>query len=183
MSSRTPRMRRRTDRLEDWAAWALTAAGLLVVVAGCLIGFNVHEQAVARAHSETVDRTPAVARLLADTPVLASQYATTSPVMVPATWTDHTGSEHTGFVDAPQGLREGTTVPIWTDPTGASVSEPTSAEDALLGGVVAGALVLGAGLTALLALWALVRWATMAANCARWEREWREVAQVWTRPG
>jgi len=41
------------------------------------------------------------------------------------------------------------------------------------------ALACGAGL--LFGLWALVRRATMAANCARWEDEWREVAPNWTR--
>ena len=42
--------------------------------------------------------------------------------------------------------------------------------------IAAGLLVLLFGL----GLWALVRRAAMAANCARWEDEWREVAPNWT---
>jgi len=42
-------------------------------------------------------------------------------------------------------------------------------------------VLIAAGLLVLLfGLWALVRRAAMAANCARWEDEWREVAPNWT---
>jgi hypothetical protein len=183
MASRTQRLRRRTDRVEDWAAWALTAAGLWVVVAGYLIGLHVHDRFVEQGLGEAADRTPGVARLIADAPTIAAQYDTGSSVTAPAAWIDRSGVEHIGAVSAPPGFRAGSTVAIWTDPNGAYISAPTSAGEALLDGVVAGGFVLCAGLGALLGLWWLVRWATMAANCVRWEREWREVATAWTRGG
>ena len=181
MASRRPQMRRATDRVEDWATWILMAAGLLVIVGSVLTGLHVRDQFVERSRSEAADRTPAVARLVADALTITSQYSTNVPVMAPATWNDHTGREHSGLVSAPQGLRAGSAVTIWTDPTGAAVPPPTSASDAVLDGLVLGGLVLGVGSSVLLGLWALVRWATTTANRARWEREWREVAPEWTR--
>ena len=44
-------------------------------------------------------------------------------------------------------------------------------------------IALGAGITVLLGLWLLVRRLTMAANCARWEREWAAVGPVWSGHG
>jgi hypothetical protein len=44
-------------------------------------------------------------------------------------------------------------------------------------------MALAGGIGLLFGLWALVRRATMVANCARWEDEWREVAPNWTRGG
>jgi hypothetical protein len=33
----------------------------------------------------------------------------------------------------------------------------------------------------LTALWCVVRRITLSYNCAAWEREWREVAAIWSR--
>jgi len=41
-------------------------------------------------------------------------------------------------------------------------------------------VALAGGIGLLYGLWALVRRATMTANCARWDDEWREVAPNWT---
>jgi hypothetical protein len=42
-------------------------------------------------------------------------------------------------------------------------------------------MALGVGIGLLFGFLALVRRATLAANCARWQEEWREVAPLWTR--
>jgi hypothetical protein len=41
-------------------------------------------------------------------------------------------------------------------------------------------VALAGGIGLLFGLWVVVRRVTMAANCARWEDEWREVAPNWT---
>jgi len=83
----------------------------------------------------------------------------------------------------PQGLRAGAEVAIWTDVAGTNVPAPMTNQDALLVGLGGGGMALAGGIGLLFGLWALVRRATMVANCARWEDEWREVAPNWTRGG
>jgi hypothetical protein len=181
MAMRTQPVRRRTDRIEDVAVWILIAAGLLVVLLSCGIGFRVHDDLLERGRMESAARTPTVARLLADSSVINSANAASSSVMVPATWQDPSGAPRTGFIEAPRGLHAGGSVAIWIDASGAKVPAPTSAEDAVVIGLVAGGMALGVGIGLLVGLWALIRRATLAANCARWEAEWREVAPRWIR--
>jgi hypothetical protein len=181
MAMRTQPARRRTDRIEDVAVWILIAAGLLVVLLSCGIGLRVHGDLLERGRMESAARIPTVARLLADSTVINSANSTSSSVMVSATWQDPSGSPHAGLVVVPRGLHAGGTVAIWIDASGAKVPAPTSARDAGLIGLVAGGMALGVGIGLLVGLWALVRRATLAANCARWEAEWREVAPRWIR--
>ena len=181
MARRVNRSRRVSDRVEDWAAWVLLAGGMLVILLSGVIGVRVHDQLVEQGQREVLDRTPGVARLLAASPTLPSEYDPTSPVVVAASWRDRSGVEHAGSVSVPQGLQAGSTVPIWTDRSGSAVPPPTSTDDALLSGVIAAGLVLGAAASVLACAWALVRHATLVYNCACWEREWRAVEPVWTR--
>lgn len=181
MALRANRLRRVSDRVEDWAAWVLLAGGMLVILLSCVIGVRVRDQLVEQGRGEALDRTPGVARLLAASPTLPAAYDTSSPVVVAASWRDRSGVEHAGWVSVPQGLAAGTTVPIWTDRSGSAVPPPTSIDDALLSGVVAAGLVLGVAASVLVCVWALVRQATLVYNCACWEREWRAVEPVWTR--
>ena len=181
MALRANRLRRVSDRVEDWAAWVLLAGGMLVILLSCVIGVRVHDQLVEQGRREALDRTPGIARLLAASPTLPSAYDTAGPVVVAASWRDRSGAEHADSVSVPQGLQAGSTVPIWTDRSGSAVPPPTSTDDALLSGVIAAGLVLGAAASVLACTWALVRHATLVYNCACWEREWRAVEPVWTR--
>jgi hypothetical protein len=178
---RTDRVRRTTDLIEDVAAWILVAAALLVVLLSCGIGVRVHNQFMEQSRTEAAERVPSVARLLAEPPLISSRYGHTGTTMMPATWKDHLGVSHTGFVAAPRGLGAGSTVPIWTDASGAQAPAPTSEDDALLSSLIASGVALGVGICLLVGLWALVCRATLTANCVRWEQEWREVAPVWAR--
>jgi hypothetical protein len=91
--------------------------------------------------------------------------------------------ERTGLVTAPQGLAKGSVLPIWIDRSGASVPEPTTSGDALaLAGIVIGLIIAG-GLAALAVLWVVLRHVLVSYNCAAWEREWRDVAPLWSRDG
>lgn len=181
MAVRSQPARRTTDRIESLAVWILIAAGLLVVLLSCGIGFRAHGEVLERGRMESAARTPAVARLLADSTVINFANAASSSVMVPATWQDPSGSPRTGLVAAPRGLHAGGTIAIWVDASGANVPAPTSAQDAGLVGLIAGGMALAVGIGLLLGLLALVRRTTLAANCARWEAEWREVAPRWIR--
>ena len=175
MASRKPQMRRATDRVEDWATWIVMVVGLLVIVGSVLTGLHVRDQFVERSRSEAADRAPAVARLVADTLTITSQYSTNVPVMAPATWNDHTGREpRLGQrpAGAPRGKR------------GDDLDRPgrrrRPAADLGLGRSAGRSRPWGScprrRIERPVGLWALVRWATTTANGARWERKWREVA-------
>jgi hypothetical protein len=82
---------------------------------------------------------------------------------------------------APQGLEAGHTVQIWIDRSGAAVSAPTSDADALAMATITAAITVLAGAIVLAALWGSVRRITLSYNWAAWEREWREVAAIWSR--
>ena len=59
--------------------------------------------------------------------------------------------------------------------------EPISDSDALAMATVTAAVIFLAGASVLAALWGAVRRITLSYNCAAWEREWREVAAIWSR--
>lgn len=180
MALRTRSGRRTTDRMEDVAAWVLVAAGLLVVLFGYGLGKQSYEQGLERARAESAERTPTTARLVADAQVTSSANATSSTVLAPATWRDRFGAAHDGFVVVPRGLHAGAGMPIWTDGSGAKVPAPMTNQDALLLGLCVGGMALAGGIGLLFGVWALVRRATMAANCAHWADEWRDVSPNWT---
>jgi len=44
-------------------------------------------------------------------------------------------------------------------------------------------LIIAGGLAALAVLWVVLRHVLVSYNCAAWEREWRDVAPLWSRDG
>ena len=183
MALRKGRPARWTDRVEDVAAWALLAAGLLVILFACTFGIGVHDRMVQQGRVEALDRTATSATLLESSALIASPYNNGAPIPVLATWEDRSGMERTGLVTAPQGLAKGSVLPIWIDRSGASVPEPTTSGDALaLAGMIIG-LIISGGLAALAVVWAVLRHVLMSYNCVAWEREWRDVAPLWSRDG
>ena len=181
MALRISRTGRGTDRVEDLVAWALLVAALLAILCGCGFGIRMHDQLSERGRVEAQERTTTAATLLVDAPTIGSAYATDSSVGATATWLDRSGMPRSGIVTAPQGLAAGKTLRIWIDASGAPVPPPTSARDALVVGVLAAAVVISACLTLLACLWVILRHVTLAYNCASWEREWSEVAPIWSR--
>jgi hypothetical protein len=170
-----------TDRLEDATVWVLLAAGLLVVLFGSLFGIGVHDRLVDKARVEALDRMPAIATLLSASPTIGSDSTLSTPLWTAATWRDRSGVAHTGSLPAPQGLDAGGTFQIWIDRAGAPVPAPISDSDALAMATVVAAVIFLAGASVLAALWVAVRRITLSYNCAAWEREWREVAVIWSR--
>jgi len=170
-----------TDRLEDAMAWVLLAAGLLVVLFGSLFGIGVHDRLVDQARVEASDHMPAIATLLNASPTIGSDSTLSAPLWTAATWRDRSGEAHTGILQAPQGLNAGGTFQIWIDRAGAPVPEPISDSDALAMATVIAALTFLVGASVLAALWGAVRRITLSYNCSAWEREWREVAVIWSR--
>jgi hypothetical protein len=173
--------RRATDRVEDLAAWVLSAALLVVAVAAVVAGLSVHDTAAARARDETANRVCVTAVLTADAPVVAGSEPADIRVLVPAEWLDPAGTRHTGTVDALEGTPAGTRLPVWLDRSGAVVAPPLSPTGVGLAGFLAGGIVLVSGGLVLLVLWLLLRHVTALCNAEAWEREWARVGPAWRR--
>src|SRR5690348_3831564 len=129
MALRITSARRTTDRLEDMAAWVLIAAGLLVVLFSYGVGTQFYNHGLERVRVESVERTPAEARLLSDAGANSSVSSQSSTVVASATWQDRVGAAHDGLVMVPRGLHAGAKVTIWTDVSGANVPAPMTNRD------------------------------------------------------
>jgi hypothetical protein len=181
MRAHDPSLRRRTDRVEDAAAWLLTAAGLvLVVVAGMLGAATYAERAEQIRHQAA--RIPATAVLLEPAPLLTGHYTGVRPVVpVAAQWSAPDGSPRSGSVPAISGSTAGVEVLIWIDRDGHSVAPPSTPLDAVTAGLGSAVALLVLGEAALVAGWAALRRVIMARNLRRWEREWTRIGPDWGR--
>lgn len=176
-----PARRRPTDVVEDVAAWVLTSAGALLLVAAILSGSAAHADAVERGRLEHASRTTVEAVLVADAPAVTGRGSPPGRARADAAWVAPDGTSHTGRVSAPVGARAGSTVAAWIDRDGRLVTPPLDADGAAATGVVVavGLLLLGGPVLGL--CWAGVRALTGRANAARWEREWARVGPEWSR--
>jgi hypothetical protein len=168
--------RRATDRVEDAAAWALTAAALFVLLGAVLGGVGLYGGAVDRAHQAAQERTP-VAAVLVDAPALHE--APGSLTLRSAHYVDAAGIEHDIVVEAAEWSPAGATVRAWVDREDRVVDAPLTSLDAVMlsvsaavGIAIVGGLVLG------LAWLGLRRWLD-CRNAADWGREWARVEPEW----
>jgi hypothetical protein len=108
-------------------------------------------------------------------------YSPSAYVPAPATWTSVTGVRRTGLVIAPVDSAKGSTVTVWTDAAGNTVSPP------LLTSQVAGQGDLGtagaiAGIGALYLCEAvIVRRVVNRRRMAAWDADWVVTARAWNR--
>src|SRR5690242_17547767 len=134
--SRTGQLPRRvTDRIEDAAAWVLTAAALFVLLGAVLGGVGVYGGAVDRARTAAHDRTP-VSAVLVDAPVPMG--APGSLALRSAHYVDAVGAEHDIEMTVIGSLPAGTTVRTWVDREGRAVDAPLTRFDAVVVGASAG---------------------------------------------
>jgi hypothetical protein len=180
--SRTDRLpRRRTDRLEDAAAWVLTAAALFVVLAAVFGGVWVHNDAVLRGRVAAQERTPVAAVLLSDGAIPYDGPGLESLHM--ARYLDAGGAEHDVLVTVVGQPSAGKVVRMWVDGDGRLVPSPPDGLDALVLGVTAAAAIVVVGWAVLVGLWLGVRRRLAVRNAAEWTREWAEVEPRWSRRG
>jgi hypothetical protein len=170
---------RATDRIEDVAAWLLTAAAFIIVVAAGVTGFAVHHRQAERVLAESAARWPASAVLLEDVVVLTGLQGERLPTQVTASWTDRTGTPRSGMISASMPGTAGSVVHVWLDPEGRVVDPPAQPLAAVLLGAAAAGLLLVFGGGLLYGLWSALRSFTAAANDRWWEREWARVEPDW----
>ena len=99
---------RRTDRLEDLVAWALTSLGLFALLGSVLLGCAAYDAALGR----DAPASPVRAVLLADAPraPAADQRVPIAAAAARVTWTAADGVVHVVDVRVPPALRAGSVV-------------------------------------------------------------------------
>jgi hypothetical protein len=163
-------LRRPVDRVDGAVVGLAVLAGAAIVVVGVLFGLRLAaDESVIAAHQQAT-RTTTTAVLLKDADAAQA---------VPARWTTVDGTVHTGPVHVVVKQTAGASVPIWTDATGAVVSQPIGTLDiVLLVGVTltagfAAAFILLRGLLLLVRL-PIERWSAHA-----WDEDWARTAPRW----
>jgi hypothetical protein len=174
--SRLPR--RRTDRVEDGAAWLLTTAGLFLLLFGAVTGVGVHGAAVERGRAAGHELVRVDAVLLEDG--LVKDVAPGSTASQAARYVDAAGQAHEIVLPEVGHARAGSSVPIWVDRAGRLAAAPPSGADAVVIGVVACVGTIGVGCAVLVGLWLGVRRWLLARNTAGWAREWAVVEPEWS---
>jgi hypothetical protein len=169
--------RRATDRVEDAAAWVLTATALFVLLGAVLGGVGVYSGAVDRARTAAHERTP-VAAVLLDDPV--SNGAPGSLTLRSAHYVDAAGAEHDIDVTVAGSPPTGATVRAWVNREGLVVDAPLTSFDAVVVGASAGVGIAILGCLILGSAWlGLRRWLDHR-NAAEWGREWYRVEPEWS---
>jgi hypothetical protein len=175
-------LRRPTDRAEASVRLALLllflAAIPLAVVAGRLTDHVALRDV--RVAAATDHRVPAVLLGTAVANVESGAYGVPATVWTPARWRAPDGPARSGYVLAPTGARRGSTVPVWTDASGAVTTKPgnhgTVVDDvaaATVGTIVgSGFLLTGGGFVAHLAL--------NRRRFAAWDAQWGTAGPLWT---
>jgi hypothetical protein len=176
--SRTSRFPRRvTDRVEDAAAWVLTAAALFVLLGAVLGGVGVYGGAVDRARTAAHERT-LVAAVLVDAPVPIG--AQDSLSLRSAHYLDAAGAEHDTVLPVAGSPQAGEIVRVWVDREGRVVDAPLTLVDAVAVGALAGVGITIVGGFVLGSAWlGLRRWLDHR-NAAEWGREWYRVEPEWS---
>ncbi len=181
-------LRRRTDRIEAWAA--LTAALLIVLaapLAGWFTGRAAHGallETVRLQHQQrhlvrvSVDRLVSRAPLDPD-PETSSQRD--AHLRVIARWTAVDGSPHIGQIAAPHPVEPGEGFRIWTDGRGRVMPRPMDVSTAGTHAVLAGLGTAAAAGGLIEAGRRLVVGQLMARRFRRWDQEWERAGQTWGR--
>ena len=140
------RLRRRcTDRLEDAAAWVLTALGMFVLLLSVLVGVRTGAEAAEQGRVSEHERVRVEAEVLFEAAV-PDQDPDADLDWVSVRYTDGAGRVHEAEVPATGPPSAGTTVPMWVDRAGRPAAAPPGALEAVVLGAVVGLGIAAAGL-------------------------------------
>ncbi|MCX4986674.1 hypothetical protein [Streptomyces sp. NBC_00572] len=185
-------LRRTTDLVEAWVAFAAVAVLCVVVpLTGWAAGASAHGSLQRAVRTQQEQRVPTTARVLrpADRPASGPRTAEAAGEerlrrSVVAQWTAPDGSVTTGTVTtARRSSAPGATFPIWTDRYGHPVAPPMQADTARAHAAVAGlTAALLAGLMVEIVRRLAVR-RLVLLRYARLDRAWAATGPDWGRTG
>jgi hypothetical protein len=175
-------LRRATDRAEAAVAAVLVAAFLAGVPLAALTAGHWAYAAGLRAErsqQESWHRVPAVLLRDAPQPVYVG-YRVWVEAQVRAWWTGPDGTPRAGEVSAPRGARAGSTVMVWTDPSGRLTDPPMQHAQVAHQAALAALLAPAAFAVLLILAWALTRRALDRRRLAAWTADWSVTGPQWT---
>jgi hypothetical protein len=168
-------LRRGSDRLEVAVLWIGLVVSLLMLPVCAAVGMSIAERDARTSAATRSTGVQVIATTLDAVPITpASSVAVTMPVL--AVWTDVTGQQRTGVVQAPQGSRAGTPVRVWVDGSGQPVEAPTSPGVSVFVGTMTGITAFIGGLASIWFLVWLARFLLDRWRYHQWQTEWRAVS-------
>lgn len=171
-------MRRASDRIEAWVRLGVLVAFL--VVGTVCVWFAVSATQLRQARAAHAVRYPVTAVLRAPATVATVDGMALPKVYVEARWTGPDAVAHQGLVPAVPGAPAGSTVRVWTTPTGQLTDGPAgrTQRDAALALVALLAVAVPAGLLAVVAT--ATRRALDRRRLVDWELDWLRVEPGWS---
>lgn len=173
-------LRRGSDRVQAWLTFVLVVT--MVLVAPWVIwwaGRTTYRGSERASAWERQHHVPVQAVLLDD----ASRQGDGGDavtVRVKARWTAPDGALRTATISAPEGLRAGSSLPIWVDDHGTVVPRPGRRSPTVDAAVVA-LLAAGGLATSLSGVRRIVVWRLDRRRLRSWEAEWLIVGPRWSR--
>ena len=172
--------RRRTDLVEDAAAWLLAAVALFILLLAVWGGAGVYADALDQSRLQHGQRTQVEAVLLNDPPTGYREADSVEATRRSVRFTDTSGSEHVADVSVVAVQPAGDTVGLWVDRNDRVVPAPLTQTDAVVISAMAGIGITALGTAILASLWCGLRRLFDARNRVAWDQEWAEVEPVWS---
>ena len=172
--------RRRTDRVEDAAAWLLATIALFVLPLAIWGAAAVHADALDQSRLQHGQRTQVEAVLLYDPPTGYRDADSSEVAWRSVRFVDTSGSEHVADVPVAAVQPVGDTVRLWVDRNDRVVPAPLTQTDAVVIGATTGIGIIALGAAVLALLWRGLRRLLDVRNSLAWEQEWAEVEPVWS---
>jgi len=172
-------LRRRVDRLESMVLLSAVLAALVMIPVAAALGTSVRNSSENTAAQRRAVLTEVRARTLENTEAAVPNAPGQMTSWVRVTWTDRAGWPQEGRTNVAIGTKQGTSVTIWLDGSGAITAPPRPAGDSA---AIGGAVGLGVAMTSWLLIAGLARLAVVPLDRRRmrdWEREWEQVAARW----
>ena len=171
---------RRTDRVEDAAAWLLAAIALFVLLLAIWGAAAVYADALDQSRLQHGQRTQVDAVPLNDPPTGYREADSGEVAWRSVRFVDTSGSEHVAHVPVAAVQPAGDTVRLWVDHNDRVVPAPLTQTDAVVIGAMAGLGITALGAAVLASLWCGLRRLLDIRNSLAWDREWAEVEPAWS---
>ena len=172
--------RRRTDHLEDAAAWLLVAIALFGLLLAIWAGTGVYADTLDQSRLEHGQWTQVEAVLLDDPPPGYREADSQDVAWRLVRFAGTSGNEQVANVPAAGRQPAGGTVRLWVDRNDRVMPAPLTQTDAVVISATAGIGAAALGAAVLASMWFGLRRLLDIRNSAAWGQEWTQVEPVWS---
>jgi hypothetical protein len=169
---RRSELRRRSDRIEVGARWALLLLGLLLVPVALSIGSEVTARLEPQVAAQQADRRTVRAEVL-DAPTDEAPESAAGSWRAPAAWIAADGTRRVAPIRVPAEVRTGDVRTIWVDTQDRLTAAPMPPGHPAGQGFLTTMTILLGDLVLSLVLLAGLRWVLDRARLREWEAAWR----------